>query len=164
MILIRRVKLFRSMNETSKMNSSKNDSELQSDYRRTKNKHHKCEICEKELSSNAALKRHFDSVHLKMKIYECDICNQRFGTAWSLKAHIINVHTVKRNHKCDSCGKLFSQALYLKSHIQKGCKCNFCGKLFSEGGILKKHIQKVHEGRRDYKCELCKKSYSTNTL
>ena len=32
--------------------------------------------------------------------------------------------------------------------------------LFYDNGDLKKHIHTVHEGKKDYKCESCGKSFS----
>ena len=35
-------------------------------------------------------------------------------------------------------------------------KCETCKKSFSSAGNLKKHIHIIHQGHKDYKCESCR--------
>ena len=52
----------------------------------------KCQICEKEFSSNFNLKGHFKSFHEKQKTFKCQICNREFGRNGSLNINIKIVH------------------------------------------------------------------------
>ena len=55
----------------------------------------------------------------------------------------------------------------LKKHIRtihldhKDYKCEICGKSFSEAGSFKRHIQNKHDLCKDKKCDICSKSFST---
>ena len=42
-------------------------------------------------------------------------------------------------------------------------KCDICGDAFSIQAHVKRHIQTVHEGRKDYKCEYCGTTRTTST-
>ena len=40
-------------------------------------------------------------------------------------------------------------------------KCKICDKFFIEGRNLKYHISNVHEGQKDYQCDLYQKKFAT---
>ena len=46
------------------------------------------------------------------------------------------------------------------SNGRKDFKCESCEKSFSEGQTLRRHIRRIHEGHKDYECESCGKSFS----
>ena len=52
----------------------------------------KCELCDKNLSSNFSLKIHIANVHEKEKPYECNICGAKFTQKISLNGHINAIH------------------------------------------------------------------------
>ena len=88
-------------------------------------KEHKCEICEKEFSTEQKLKRHFLGVHdQNVKVYSCNICTKSFSKAQTLKQHIHSVHSGHKDYKCESCGKSFAEAKTLKRHVHTLHKCN----------------------------------------
>ena len=55
----------------------------------------KCELCDKNLSSNFSLKIHIANVHEKEKPYECNICGAKFTQKISLNGHINAIHEEK---------------------------------------------------------------------
>ena len=69
-------------------------------------KKHKCEICEKVLTSKKTLQNHFTGVHNKIekKLLICNICTKYFQAHY-LKKHIHAVHEGHKDYKCESCGK-----------------------------------------------------------
>ena len=63
------------------------------------------------------------------------------------------------------CGKSFCSAQKLKNHVLnihegiKDYKCDICGYLTWESCRLKTHISVVHEGKKNYQCDRCEKSF-----
>ena len=63
------------------------------------------------------------------------------------------------------CGKSFCSPQKLKNHVLnihegiKDYKCDICGYLTWESCRLKTHINVVHEGKKNYQCDRCEKSF-----
>merc|ERR1739838_152838 len=69
-------------------------------------------------------------------------------------------------HSCHVCAKTFSRMPDLTCHIKDIHRlqyivheCDICKKRYSRKHSLKLHMDIVHLGRRDYKCDTCKKAY-----
>ena len=59
-------------------------------------------------------------------------------------------NTVEKKFQCK-----FPRKGNFKKHIhEKDYKCESCGKSFSKACNLKRHNHTVHEGHKDYKCEI----------
>ena len=54
-------------------------------------KKHTCPECNKCFTYKS-IKRHMDTVHLKLKNYKCDQCEVAYGQSGDLKRHKIRVH------------------------------------------------------------------------
>ena len=64
----------------------------------------------------------------------------------------------------DFFGKFFftntsSRMLCIVHEGRKDYKCKSCGKSFSHGNALKKHIHTIHVGLKEYKCDICGKLF-----
>lgn len=46
-----------------------------------------CSICNKSLSDNSALRKHYIAVHLKIKNFYCNICGKNFVTKQQCEIH-----------------------------------------------------------------------------
>jgi len=54
-----------------------------------------CKICAREFfgsSGSQNLKRHFNSVHLKLRPFKCNVCGLYFGLKYNLKVHVGRYH------------------------------------------------------------------------
>ena len=71
-----------------------------------KNNHLKSK-CFKAFGQKINLKRHMNTVHLKLKLHKCGECGKSFSEAGNLKRHNQTVHDGIKDYKCESCGKSF---------------------------------------------------------
>ena len=51
----------------------------------------------------------------------------------------------------------YSSAVHDK---EKNYVCFLCNRAFTQSHSLRSHVRTVHEGARDYRCEVCLKEYS----
>ncbi|KAB5526442.1 hypothetical protein GE09DRAFT_1042819 [Coniochaeta sp. 2T2.1] len=146
---------------------------------------HKCDICEKRLSTRGSLTRHkrihteekpcgcnicgerfsrrshltrHRRIHTR-KPFECDICKKRLSDASDLKKHK-RIHTEERPFECDICKKRLSTRSSLATHKRihtekKPFGCNICGKRFYRGFHLTTH-RRIHTGEKPFECDICK--------
>ena len=98
-----------------------------------------CTECDKTFPSKLGLKMH-RKIHKVREYLNCKICNRVFRTHRHLKLHEIT-HTEKENidsdfrYPCSDCDKKFKNRITLKNHLS------------------------VHTGKRDFKCDVCDKSF-----
>ena len=124
----------------------------------------KCNICDKDFTRNAHLKRHKQINHEGVKTptaeVSCDQCGNIFANKYSLKKHVKKVHEVKQ-YECEVCGKQFHKNHLLKVHKLEHSgdihphKCNQCDKQFKFPGQLKRH-ERIHRG---YVCDVCQLTF-----
>ena len=124
----------------------------------TKMRKFPCEICYKLFTKNF-LKVHFEAVHHD-KNYKCSICNKEYMEERGLKQHVDSMHEGKKDHQCNLCNKSFTRKDSLQrhnnvNHLIIDYKCDTCDVSFTRVANLKKHLYTVHEGRKDYKCDVC---------
>merc|ERR1712000_734541 len=112
---------------------------------------YKCDRCDKKFTVPSKLKRHIDSVHLKVK-FNCEICSAPFARKGHLKTHIDAVHLNLKPFQCDECDYSCARGSDLKKHVDSVHKkirfhCSFdgCDKSFSQKTSLAQHL-KLHEG------------------
>ena len=106
----------------------------------------------------------------------CDICEKFFATFSELKEHILNDHQVTLEYITNKSEKIPNESIKNNENIkqenimlnktqrknegQRNYKCNICGKSFTQSNHLKTHIKAVHEGQRNYKCDSCGKPFT----
>ena len=71
--------------------------------------------CGNEYFSKYNLRRHVESVHLKLKKFECGICKKVFSSKQNLKEHYF-LHKGIQPFKCLTCNLSFRQASLLSLH------------------------------------------------
>jgi len=97
--------------------------------------------------------------------YVCAECGHGFRRMYELKRHIDSVHLRIRNYPCEICGKRFSQAGHVRVHIQTVHEkaafnlCEICGRGFGTKPKLVRHRKSVHEKSRHHQCRVCHSKY-----
>lgn len=71
--------------------------------------------CGSEYATKFNLKRHVESVHMRIKKFKCETCGTMFSSKQSLKEHF-HIHLNSMPFKCISCNKAFRQASQLSLH------------------------------------------------
>lgn len=116
-----------------------------------------CELCNKTLSSAAALKLHREGMHENAKPYVCDHCGKQLKTITALIEHKL-VHTEDRPFICSICKAGFKNRARLKIHYQiheePNYVCNICGKKLQTRRTWNMH-KLVHSEERKFKCDVC---------
>jgi KRAB domain-containing zinc finger protein len=124
---------------------------------------HQCPICNKIKSTRFYLTSHIRNVHKKDKKLECNQCDYKTNLSQSLKKHQL-VHVIERNFKCSHCELSFKDQLALKKHsalVHEGLKqftCEICAKSFGRADYLEKHLL-THSEERNFKCEICNDTF-----
>ena len=77
---------------------------------------HRCEKCDKSMTSAQMLKVHIKTVHEGLKPFKCNQCEKSFSQAGNLKSHVEVVHEGLKKHKCEKCEKSFGAPGDLKKH------------------------------------------------
>ena len=131
----------------------------------------KCEHCGKEYKSHSSYYAHIkyacDKLHQPVV---CDTCGKSFLSPGSLRNHIkLHHNDLERNFQCDECEKRFFYISALTQHKkqvhlgikpEKNKQCPHCEYKCSSQSVLDIHIASTHEGKRDYHCELCPKTFA----
>ncbi|KAJ8905604.1 hypothetical protein NDN08_002110 [Rhodosorus marinus] len=95
----------------------------------------------------------------------CTECGHEFKRVYELKRHIDSVHLRVRNYPCEICGKRFSQSGHVRVHIQTVHEkaafnfCDICGRGFGTKPKLVRHRRSVHEKSRHHQCRVCNSKY-----
>ena len=63
---------------------------------------------------------------------------------------------------CNLCDIVYATALdWMKHKVHHGSlSCDFCKKDFANKGRIKRDISDVHEGRKNFECEVCGQAFS----
>ncbi|CAB0034717.1 unnamed protein product [Trichogramma brassicae] len=155
-------------------------------------KDYACDKCEKKFGQKQHLHIHQKTVHEGRKDYACNKCEKKFTEKNSLFRHIKTIHEGRRDYACDECEKKFGRKYHLLLHqklvhevvaitihvlkkctrgaeaqsvlseIHEGRKdyvCNLCEKKFGQKSDLVKHQRIVHEGRKDFACGKCERKF-----
>merc|ERR1711860_377516 len=130
-----------------------------------------CEKCGKECSSLPDLNLHIRKVHHAYEISEdqkvkkCDQCDTEFHAAIAFDEHLKSIHECDKAFKCKECDLTWVSHLslelhYIESHKKIMFCCDTCGYTTFQDSILQRHRRITHEGKRDYVCHICGKSFS----
>jgi len=79
----------------------------------------KCIGCGVGYSSNSALKRHYESVHLRIKKAQCPYCPVRMSQRHNLRNHINAIHLNNKRHQCKVCQFSCWKKPDFERHMQK---------------------------------------------
>ncbi|KAI8438098.1 hypothetical protein MSG28_010733 [Choristoneura fumiferana] len=127
-----------------------------------------CKLCSKVFKSPRTLKMHYDT-HGDRKIKICDVCGKGFKNDLTLKAHLeTHIENRERRYTCQHCGKKYLSKKTCASHVSrrhsdKRYICHHCNYPFTDKSNLAKHIL-IHEGKqRLHKCDICLKTYSSQS-
>ncbi|XP_040567810.1 uncharacterized protein [Lepeophtheirus salmonis] len=137
-----------------------------------------CDVCNKSFKRHSNLSDHKKNVHGENtpkvpKELFCT-CGKLFTTQRDLDWHYEAEHENKPK-KCKYCGEIFVHNSILTRHIRLKheenfipthrksslyAKCPICDQLFYKTSIPK-HIRIKHHGQKLFKCDICKRSFTT---
>jgi len=106
--------------------------------------------CDYRASRKEHLKRHEQSVHLKVKPFSCSQCAYKASEKVNLMQHQRSVHLKEKPFSCPHCPYRTSNKWHLKQHEQsvhlkeKPFACPHCEYRASLKGSLKKHLLRLH--------------------
>ncbi|KAM7349653.1 uncharacterized protein ACRADG_008509 [Cochliomyia hominivorax] len=117
----------------------------------------KCQVCDMDLKTVAALTRHMNCKHPDVLPYKCNLCEKAFPVENQLNDHI-NEHMGYKKHKCDLCEKSFPNPSALKDHVrvhtgESPFLCAHCGNCFKTANVLRQHLQR--HGEKKFHCTEC---------
>lgn len=130
-----------------------------------------CELCGKEFQSQSGYRMHRRNVHrigYDGEVFACKMCTKTCPTRRSLFDHVRNTHRVQET-PCNVCGKVFRTKILLQKHMMyhdESKRVFFCSLCPDKPGYftkvaLQRH-QKSHLGKKDFHCDECGKSFTTN--
>ena len=138
-----------------------------------------CEFCCKEFSNIKSLRNHQlynCKVNSRPKIDKpetppeeavfCNECGREYATLKLLKSHM-RIHSkayMEAKYTCDICGNDYRSNVSLQNHINtihnglRNFPCDICGKLFTRANTLRTH-KKIHDGFKQFNCIYCNSAY-----
>lgn len=128
-------------------------------------KGHKCDVCSREFTLSANLKRHM-LIHNSVRPFQCHVCFKSFIQKQTLKTHMI-VHLPVKPFKCKVRLPLPSPS------APRECTCvrnssssvavsrlpQVCGKSFNRMYNLLGHMH-LHAGSKPFKCPYCTSKFN----
>ncbi|XP_071452963.1 zinc finger protein ztf-16 [Hetaerina americana] len=139
---------------------------------------HRCDVCEYETFSWAALQSHVrlhgngvstgaycstlaaalgasssSALSSRQKMFECDVCQMRFSNGANMRRHRMR-HTGVKPYECRVCAKRFFRKDHLMEHFATHTKslpyhCPVCNKGFQRQIAMRAHFQNEHVGQSD---------------
>jgi KRAB domain-containing zinc finger protein len=121
---------------------------------------YKCHECEKTFTEKSDLIQHIKLVH------KCGECNKAFYRRAHLNHHIKSAHPKRYYlvHPMIIDRKNDPKMNADQGKIEKFFCCDKCEMSFVSIDKLKSHIDDIHNVKREYKCEECKKSFSKKSV
>lgn len=128
---------------------------------------YKCDVCDKVLKSDAALKKHKLN-HARKRKFPCTVCGKAFLFKNHQVRHERNLHgkSINETFSCTECDRKFTQDFELKAHARIHASvitfdCEFCQKVLLDETSLADHMR-IHLSERPHVCETCGKSFIRN--
>ncbi|XP_065205999.1 zinc finger protein 26-like isoform X1 [Planococcus citri] len=141
-----------------------------------------CVQCNKVFRRRDNLDRHNESYHptlndqeankilsgAEIKIngeiaYHCEVCNRNMSNPNRFISHYRG-HYSENKFTCDLCGKQAKTQHQLNTHIKnihlniRNYKCDICSKSFYTKQACEEH-RRIHTGERPFSCEICGKTF-----
>lgn len=186
-------KIFRSELDTERCIGNKVYKNRHKNYKHSKDNLFKCNICEKWLSTKAALQNHVrvhkteadkkikiedrdrsddDQCKYKWKGFYCYAygCHELFNSISELNSHLQQLEGDPGHlNQCDICKKQFTKRTQLRAHltlIHKEMECPECHETIIGRYNLNKHEKLVHGADTDVStpCPICNKVYRSRRL
>lgn len=98
-------------------------------------------------------------------VYRCNYCDKNMRTRRGFVRHI-RIHTGERPFTCHMCGKQYRSNADLTRHLRcvhdgvKNYQCDICSRCFASKGTRNDH-RRTHTGEKPYVCHICGKSFPT---
>ncbi|XP_050359489.1 zinc finger protein 26-like isoform X7 [Nymphalis io] len=126
---------------------------------------HKCGYCNERFKENCHKNEHLAKVHgVVGPLIKCQACDRTFASQQTWLLHMKKYHLMERQHKCTRCEKEFFSKRELTDHMVKHTgtreyRCELCFKSYGRLKTLKEHIRRLHPEDRDFKCLHCGQSF-----
>jgi len=132
-----------------------------------------CNQCSQSFLTFAAMRKHFNFMHLKKTQHVCTVCNNTFPSASGLRKHS-KVHIPKDQreiYQCNVCELQFSDPYCFKRHMKSNCittgkesteiyECDQCDKKFNRKGNFTSH-KDTHSRILKYPCKECEQLFKS---
>ena len=148
-----------------------------------------CDLCEKKVATKHYLKAHRLTNH-SSAMFPCTTCSKYFKTKNRVEQHE-KIHSrlpkvkneketksrIEQHEKkiyrrlpkmktCEACGRMVNStkfAVHKKFHMKhESLQCKKCEKFFRSPNAVKYHVRTVHDRIREYSCQDCLFSSSSN--
>ncbi|KAG5679437.1 hypothetical protein PVAND_009004 [Polypedilum vanderplanki] len=143
-----------------------------------------CDNCDFKTFSKMNMKRHLNTIHLKIKAFACEFCpEKKYTSKITLEQHKITKHGKESDFKCNCCHRKFPTMSFLRSHM-KTCsgntsairergdpnyyreplendtyRCKLCGLVFIGKGKIAQHYAQRH--KHSNVCDICNTSFNS---
>ena len=130
-----------------------------------------CDMCDMKFAWPGLLHHHKQKKHYgieESQNYICHICGMCFYDKRTVEQHQV-VHSDEKPFKCSQCSASFKRPHHLQSHENthsgvKPYKCKTCFKSFSIKYDMETHELNMHQGKRDFVCSVCSKTFVRDKL
>jgi hypothetical protein len=134
-----------------------------------------CEMCKLPFATSLVLNEHLVQCPMTedLKTFKCVHCDKNEDYVWhsgiALKKHIAEIHRYIRP-VCDICGFVVKSVVkdrleFHKRTVHEGHRdwaCEICGKTFTLKESLQKHVESTHQNIT-FKCDQCDKEVTTRS-
>uniref|UniRef100_A0A1B0DQC8 Uncharacterized protein n=1 Tax=Phlebotomus papatasi TaxID=29031 RepID=A0A1B0DQC8_PHLPP len=133
-----------------------------------------CKYCHTPFQQKWDLDMHIWKEHLGLETCKCTVCGREFKSSNSLNNHL-KTHKAteatdgdqesEKQQLCGICGMEKASATELNRHMKSHKKnnlwaCVFCHYKTDQKCTLLRHTRVVHQGKKDYQCPRCDKSFT----
>lgn len=146
-----------------------------------------CDHCDFKTFSKMNMKRHLNTIHLKIKAFGCQLCpDKKYTSKITLEQHMISKHGQETDFVCQCCRRKFPTMSFLRSHLKSTCsgtpgavrergdpneyreplydeldryRCKLCGLIFEGKGKIAQHYAQRH--KHSNSCSLCSATFNS---